>query len=103
MINILSFVPTVPQALLFGSVYKKILKSSILATENVLEDMEDSVVLYSFSFATCHNQRQLQLVIVITFYSPSCLGQKIAKGPFGLQAATCVPLTAEALHCPFNC
>ena len=25
------------------------------------------------------------IVIVITFYSPSCLGQEIAKGPFGLQ------------------
>ena len=24
-------------------------------------------------------------VIVITFYSPSCLGQETAKGPFGLQ------------------
>ena len=23
-------------------------------------------------------------VIVITFYSPSCLGQETAKGPFGL-------------------
>ena len=25
------------------------------------------------------------IVIVITFYSPSCLGQEIAKGPFGLR------------------
>ena len=24
------------------------------------------------------------IVIVITFYSPSCLGQETAKGPFGL-------------------
>ena len=26
-----------------------------------------------------------QIVIVITFYSPSCLGQETAKGPFGLR------------------
>ena len=25
------------------------------------------------------------IVIVITFYSPSCLGQETAKGPFGLR------------------
>ena len=25
------------------------------------------------------------LVIVITFYSPNCLGQETAKGPFGLR------------------
>ena len=80
------------QALLFGSVYTKNPESLILATENVLEGIVDSVVLYSLSFATCHNQKQLQLVIVITFYSPSCLGQEIAKGPCGLQAATCPPV-----------
>ena len=27
----------------------------------------------------------LVIVIVITFYSPSCLGQETAKGPFGLR------------------
>ena len=27
----------------------------------------------------------LSFVIVITFYSPSCLGQETAKGPFGLR------------------
>ena len=26
-----------------------------------------------------------RFVIVITFYSPSCLGQETAKGPFGLR------------------
>ena len=26
----------------------------------------------------------VESVIVITFYSPSCLGQETAKGPFGL-------------------
>ena len=25
------------------------------------------------------------VIIVITFYSPSCLGQETAKGPFGLR------------------
>ena len=28
---------------------------------------------------------QDEIVIVITFYSPSCLGQETAKGPFGLR------------------
>ena len=28
--------------------------------------------------------RNRKIVIVITFYSPSCLGQETAKGPFGL-------------------
>ena len=28
---------------------------------------------------------QNMLVIVITFYSPSCFGQETAKGPFGLR------------------
>ena len=73
-----------------GLYTQKNLKSSILATQNVLEGIVDSVVLHSLSYATCHNQKQLQLVILITFYSPSCLGHKIAKGPFGLQAATCL-------------
>ena len=27
----------------------------------------------------------IDIVIVITFYSPSCLGQETAKGPFGLR------------------
>ena len=27
----------------------------------------------------------IAIVIVITFYSPSCLGQETAKGPFGLR------------------
>ena len=41
-------------------------------------------------------------VIAITIYSPSCLGQETAKGPFGLpsQAATCPPVyyTRWRLH-----
>ena len=47
----------------------------------------------------------LRIVIGITFCSPSCLGQETAKGPFSLpsQAVTCLPHTAEASHCPFNC
>ena len=28
---------------------------------------------------------KLPIVSVITFYSPSCLGQETAKGPFGLR------------------
>ena len=31
------------------------------------------------------NLTTLIIVIVITFYSPSCLGQETAKGPFGLR------------------
>ena len=30
-------------------------------------------------------QQRASIVIVITFYSPSCLGQETAKGPFGLR------------------
>ena len=33
---------------------------------------------------TYHIPTAVNVVIVITFYSPSCLGQKTAKGPFGL-------------------
>ena len=48
-----------------------------------------------------------EIVIVITFYSPSCLGQETAKGPFrsSSQAATCPPVyhTRWRLHTvPFN-
>ena len=33
-----------------------------------------------------------KLVIVITFYSPSCLGQETAKAPFGLRVKLTPPL-----------
>ena len=33
----------------------------------------------------CLQFPKIVIVIVITFYSPSCLGQETAKGPFGLQ------------------
>ena len=43
-------------------------------------------------FCIFNNEAQLDdffivivIVIVITFYSPSCLGQETAKGPFGLR------------------
>ena len=32
-----------------------------------------------------HFSTTIVIVIVITFYSPSCLGQETAKGPFGLR------------------
>ena len=50
-------------------------------------------------------QSDFKNCIVITFYSPSCLGQGTAKGPFrsSSQAATCLPHTAKSSYCPFNC
>ena len=38
-------------------------------------------------------------------YSPSCFGQETAKVGFRvkLHLPTCLPHTAEASHCPFNC
>ena len=45
------------------------------------------------------------IVIVITFYSPSCLGQETAKGPFGLFESSCPPVyhTRRRLQTvPFN-
>ena len=43
--------------------------------------------------------------IVIPFFSPTCLGQETAKGPFGLRIKlpqhACPPHTVEALHGPF--
>ena len=32
-----------------------------------------------------NNSECIVIVILITFYSPSCLGQETAKGPFGLR------------------
>ena len=37
------------------------------------------------SFYSNHISHVFEVVIVITFYSPSCLGQETAKGPFGLR------------------
>ena len=44
------------------------------------------------------------IVIAITFYSPSCLGQETAKGPFGLRVKLPpVYYTRQRLHTvPFN-
>ena len=48
-----------------------------------------------------------QRYIVITFYSPSCLGEETAKGPFSLRVSChlpiCIPHTEEASHSPFDC
>ena len=43
------------------------------------------------------------IIILITFYSPNCLCQETVKELFGFssQAATCLPYTVEASHCPF--
>ena len=44
--------------------------------------------LISMNFANIQaetKQSLIVIVIVITFYSPSCLGQETAKGPFGLR------------------
>ena len=40
------------------------------------------------------------IVSLIAFYSPSCLGQETAKGPFGfpVKAATCPPVYYTRLH-----
>ena len=50
--------------------------------------------------------RLVEIAIVIKFYSPSCLGQKTAKGPWSSsQAATCPPVyhTRWRLHTvPFD-
>ena len=47
------------------------------------------------------------IVIVITFYSPSCLGQETARDLSVFESSchlpTCLPHTTEASHCPFNC
>ena len=44
--------------------------------------------------------------IVITVYSPSCLGKETANGPFGVRVKlplpTYLPHTVEASHCLFN-
>ena len=44
------------------------------------------------------NYRLLPFVIVITDYLPSCLGQKAAKGPFGLRVK--LPPVYQT-YCPF--
>ena len=53
--------------------------------------IERALNFYKFWFRAGKASRQfrfgstLVIVIVITFYSPSCLGQETAKGPFGLR------------------
>ena len=49
---------------------------------------------------------QWPIMFVILLYSPSCFGQKTAKGPFGLQVklphlVPSLPHTVESYHCPF--
>ena len=42
-----------------------------------------------------------EIVIVITFYSPSCLSQETAKGPFGFESSYHLPTvynTRQRLH-----
>ena len=48
------------------------------------EHCYSSYQLYT-SFETVCKHQKIVIVIVITFYSPSCLGQETAKGSFGLR------------------
>ena len=80
-----------------------------MQTYCLLENHTKEVNCCAFSdehFATCSG-KQAAKVTVITFYSPSCLGQETAKGPFGLRVSchqpTCLPHSAEASYCPSNC
>ena len=51
--------------------------------------IERALSFYNFWFLAGKASRQFwfgsTLVIVITFYSPTCLGQETAKGPFGIR------------------
>ena len=53
-----------------------------------------------------HRTKIKSQVIVVTFYSPSFLGQKTTKGLSVFESSchlpTCPPHTVEASHCPFN-
>ena len=44
----------------------------------------DAELIFSFTSET-YLVVQINIVIVITFYSTSCLGQETVKGPFGLR------------------
>ena len=58
-----------------------------MQTYCLLENHTKEVNCCAFSdehFATCSG-KQAAKVTVITFYSPSRLGQETAKGPFGLR------------------
>ena len=48
--------------------------------------------------ASWHNNISI-FVKLVTFYSPSCLGQETAKGPFGLRVKLPPPSLSTTVYC----
>ena len=59
--------------------------------KEVDEDLDEKI---SFREVFSNYIMMRLIIIVISFYSPSCIGQETAKGPFGLpvMAAICPPV-----------
>ena len=55
-------------------------------------------IFSEFVFEECLQLNLIVIVIVITFYSPSCLGPETAKGPFGLRVKLPSPVHLFTTH-----
>ena len=63
--------------------------TSIILTKTIRENIHSEKIMalhhLSMKVSLLNSCKFFLYVIVITFYSPSCLGQETAKGPFGLR------------------